>query len=483
MASWFLQSRVLSGAAVLACVLCVAGLALLRAAGNPLAVGVSEHSVVESRPVSLRAAYQTRPVQFPLKVSANNRYLIDSADNPILLAGDAAWSLIAQLTREDVDLYLNDRQARGFNAILVNLIENKFAENAPANAYGDQPFLRKGDFGTPNEAYFKHAEWVIQRAAEHGMLVLLAPCYSGADDGAEGWYREMQANGVEKLREYGRFLGTRFGRYQNIVWVDNGDLNPPERDLVQAIAQGLHEADPNALQTSHNGTGTAGADLWPKAAWLTLNNVYTWGPVFTEARKQYLRAPTMPFILIESQYENGPDITTRRLRGQAYQALLTGASGQVFGNSPIWYFDGVDFFHAPPGWRKALDGEGSRSMARLTDLFRRLRWQDLVPDVNNRFLVRGQSDDQLRNVAARNADGSMAVIYLSDDRQITLKMGPLAGRRVRAVWWDPVGGESFQAQLSPFIAGDTERFRPNRSNAGGDHDWVLLLEEEDNHDR
>ena len=77
----------------------------------------------------------------------------------------------------------------------------------------------------------------------------------------------------------------------------------------------------------------------------------------------------------------------------------------------------------------------------------------------------------------------MAVVYLSDARQITLKMGPLAGMRVRAVWWDPVGGGIFQAQGSPFIAGDTERFRPDRSNAGGDYDWVLLLEEEDDHDR
>ena len=65
--------------------------------------------------------------------------------------GNAAWSLIAQLTREEVDLYLDDRRARDFNTILVSLIEAKFATNAPANAYGEPPFLTPGTMARPTK--------------------------------------------------------------------------------------------------------------------------------------------------------------------------------------------------------------------------------------------------------------------------------------------------------------------------------------------
>ena len=38
---------------------------------------------------------------FPLRIPAGKRHLEDAAGQPFLLHGDAAWSLIAQLTRED----------------------------------------------------------------------------------------------------------------------------------------------------------------------------------------------------------------------------------------------------------------------------------------------------------------------------------------------------------------------------------------------
>lgn len=89
---------------------------------------------------------------FPLRIAAGRRYLEDAAGQPFLLHGDTAWSLIAQLRREDAATYLRDREARGFNAILVNLIEH-FSSRPPANDYGHQPFLTPGDFTTPGEDY------------------------------------------------------------------------------------------------------------------------------------------------------------------------------------------------------------------------------------------------------------------------------------------------------------------------------------------
>jgi hypothetical protein len=49
-----------------------------------------------------------------------------------------------------------------------------------------RPFVMRGDFTIPNEAYIDHADVVLQRAAAGGFLVLLAPCFAGISGGEEG---------------------------------------------------------------------------------------------------------------------------------------------------------------------------------------------------------------------------------------------------------------------------------------------------------
>jgi hypothetical protein len=437
------------------------------------------NNVERARPSTLAPPPSRPAVKFPLRVAPNRRFLEDSEGKPFLVKGDSAWSLVTQLKREDVDVYLRDRRSRGFNTILVSLIEHYFATHAPANAYGDQPFMTPGNFDTPNEAYFSYADWVIQRAYDEGFLVLLAPSYAGASGGHEGWYREMVANGTAKLRDYGRYVGRRYSRFPNIIWVENGDYNPPKKELARAVAEGIHETDPSALHTAHNATGTPGIDLWATEPWLQLNNVYTWGPIFPDARAQYLWTPRFPFILIESKYENEPGIAPQRLRAQAYQALLTGAAGHVFGNYPIWYFDGTsDYPGVPSGWRKALPSVGARSMSHLHGLFAHLPWQDLKPDVDNTFLVTGQGTGHGRAVAALAGDRSTAVVYIPDDRTIRLNLSRLAGRHLRARWFDPSNGAIFDVAGSPLQIDGIQRFRPSVKNAEGAGDWVLLLDVE-----
>jgi hypothetical protein len=70
----------------------------------------------------------------------------------------------------------------------------------------------------------------------------------------------------------------------------------------------------------------------------------------------------MPFFLIESAYENEHDATSQRLRTQAYHAVLSGAADQVFGNNPIWHFDGPGLFPLQVTWRDALGSRGAQSM-------------------------------------------------------------------------------------------------------------------------
>src|SRR5262249_50878055 len=81
------------------------------------------------------------PALTPLQTGATGRFLVDGSGTPLLLKGDAAWSLISATTFSEADQYLADRQSRGFDMVLVNLVEHKFAPNAPADLAGDFPFF------------------------------------------------------------------------------------------------------------------------------------------------------------------------------------------------------------------------------------------------------------------------------------------------------------------------------------------------------
>ncbi|HLO75452.1 MAG TPA: DUF4038 domain-containing protein, partial [Magnetospirillum sp.] len=261
--------------------------------------------------------------RFPLTVAPSGRFLVDAVGTPFLLCGDAAWSLVAELTREDAEIYLEDRRARGFNAVLASVVEHHFSTHPPTNAYGQQPFLMPGDFSTPNDAYFRHLDWLVRRAGEKGLLVMLAPAYLGIGGGEQGWYAEMAANGPERLRQYGHYLGSRYRDAANILWVHGGDYDPPDRALVAAVAEGIREVAPNGLHTIHGAPETVVDEYWREAApWLQLNSLYTYRPVAAKASAAYDRAQTIPFILLESAYENEHGTTARDLRAQAYQALL-----------------------------------------------------------------------------------------------------------------------------------------------------------------
>jgi hypothetical protein len=383
---------------------------------------------------------------------------------------------MAQLTREEVDIYFRDRRGRGFNTVLVSLIEHRFSTNPPNNAYGQPPFLIPGDYGTPNEEYFTHADWVLRRSAENGYLVLLVPSYLGVSGGPEGWYREMAANGEAKLRGYGRYLGRRYRDFSNILWVHGADYNPPDRNLVRAIAGGIRELDPRALHSAQCAQETSAAEFWRGEPWLTVNSIYTYKPVFAAALRQYARPEHMPFFLIESAYENEQGITEQRVRTQAYQAVLSGAAGQIFGNNPIWHFDGPGLYPAPVTWQQAMASEGSRSMTHLRNLLTAVPWWLLKPDLGNIFLTDGIGSGYDRAVAAVAADRSFAIVDLPNLRSIALDLTQLAGPRVGARWYDPANGRFTDVGGSPFQPVASLRLRPEAKNSAGFEDWALILE-------
>ena len=342
--------------------------------------------------------------------------------------------------REDADKYLADRQRRGFNTILVSLIEHRFSRNAPRNFYKHAPFGEGGNFSSPNEAYFADADWILERARERGLLVLLTPAYLGANGDDQGWYREMQAAGPDILKSYGRYVGQRYRHFRNIIWVQGGDYDPPEKKLVNAIAEGIRETNPSALQTMH-AAGEANVLLrWGGEKWLDIDTVYTYGNVAEAVLKRYLTKPERPFFFIEGIYEGEHNSTEQSLREIAYDAVLSGAGGQVFGNNPVWHFSGSGLFDQSMSWQEALSSRGAQSMTHLKAFFDTIAWWSLEPE-QGKLLVAPNPPLPGYAIGSRSADGNLAVIYLSDRSSVTLNKAALSPATQYARWFDPSSGQ------------------------------------------
>lgn len=411
------------------------------------------------------------PGLFPLRVSADGGSLTSDDGRPFLLHAEAAWSLIAQPDTAGAMRYLADRQRRGVDAVLVNLIEHQYADNAPRDAAGDAPFSTPGDFSTPDETYFAHADAVIDAAASQGIAVLLTPSYLGFGGGSEGWFQEMQALPPAKCRSYGDFLGRRYAGRHNIIWVWGGDYTPPSgspgESCMMAIRDGILAAEPGVLATGHWDPESTSRDEPAFVDSIQLVGVYTYFPDLPMCRTARAAVPRMPVFLIETCYEHEtirscPD-TTADVRRRQWWGLLGCGAGEIAGNNPIWKFGS--------GWPQQLGSPVSLGEARLAAIARQVAWQALALDDGLVSAGRGSGDAEV--AAARTADGRQALIYLppAAASTITVELGRLNGA-VTAVWHDPAADHSVAA--GDGLTG-SHAFTTPGANTGGDADWVLVL--------
>jgi Protein of unknown function (DUF4038)/Putative collagen-binding domain of a collagenase len=417
---------------------------------------------------------------YPLKLSANRRYLVDQRGRPFLIVGDSPQALIGNLDLSDAASYIADRSSAGFNSLLIDLLCAKYTgcRDDGTTYDGIKPFTTPGDLATPNPAYFKRAAAVVQLAAKAGIVVFLDPIETG------GWLPVLLSNGVEKDYEYGQFLARRFRSFSNIVWWSGNDFqswsDPSDDAVALAVARGIKSVAPSALQTvelNYNDSGSLDDSRWQP--YIGLDAAYTYLPTYARVLKEYDRA-RMPVFLGEAGYEfeqnsgaisYGDPVTLRR---QEYWSVLSGADGQFYGNHYTWQF--------ASGWKSHLDTLGSTDIGYLVRLFDGIPWYRLVPDQAHRivtagygtFETSGSVDSSDYVTTAATPDGTLALSYLPAGGRITVDMSRFAGP-VHAHWYDPAAGTYQITSGSPFPNSGAVSFTSPGTNAGGDPDWVLVL--------
>lgn len=433
---------------------------------------------------------------FPLKISVNGRYLIDQNNAPFLIVGDSPQGLIGRLSESDAERYFADREVYGFNtAGWIDVLCG--GPDYPTNTYATTPdglrpfngFLAGGgdythyDLSEPNEAYFTRLDHIIQIAAKHKQAVFLDPIET------IGWLPVLRNNGLKAARKYGEYLGKRYRRYKNVMWISGNDFNnwttPSDDDLVQAVAQGIRSEASDQLQTVELHVRSSSSFDDPRWRLLVdLNGTYTYSPTYIQMLHSYNQTPVGPTFLMEAHYEledvgDPPDSGTPSvLRRQEYWTMLSGGMGLFYGNAFTWSFKN--------GWQAHIDTAGVEQLRIWKTFFSSLPWQELVPDQNHLLLIQGVGNygtvltrvsESDYATAAATSDGTVAVIYIPTVRTITVNLSVLKAP-VRARWFDPTIGDYQVVPGSPFAGAGSRHLLPPGKNHDGDGDWVLLLDAE-----
>ena len=434
--------------------------------------------------------------RYPLKISGTNpRILVDQNGVPFLMVGDSPHSLFTNLSSADAAAYLADRAARGVNSLWVNLLCVRPVEGRPDGSLvsGTKPFTsmihgtRYYDLTTPNEAYFAHVDDVIRMAEKDGILVMIDPLETA------GLLQTALANGPARCRAYGRYLGNRYKDFPNIVWLNGNDFqkwkDPGADVVILSVARGIKDEDPSHLQTIElNYQASCSLDDPNWASIVGLNLAYTYYATYAEVLHCYHQSAKIPVFMGEANYEyernqdedgGSPHV----LRMQEYWTMLSGATGQLYGNKYIWRF--------LPDWRSHLDSPGMVQLGSMANLLKSRKWYDLVPDQRHAFVTagygrfistgppatpaRGRFADNNYVTAALTLDGTLGMAYLPQGGTITVAMDKLQNG-ITARWFDPTDNEFRAIAGSPSSHRCTRRFTSPGKNSAGDPDWVLVFE-------
>ncbi|MDQ6814899.1 MAG: glycoside hydrolase family 140 protein [Bacteroidota bacterium] len=425
-----------------------------------------------------------------LKVSDNKRYLVTADNKPFFWLGDTGWELFHRLTREEADKYLKNRAEKGFTVIQAVALAELDGLHVP-NAYGELP-LENDDPARPREAYFQHVDYIINKANELGLYIGLLPTW-GDKIFKDRWGAGPEIFTIDNAKIYGKWIGNRYKNRKNIIWILGGDRVPDERAkaIWRSMAAGIEEGvggHDKAIMTFHpqpNEVYEGGSSAYfHNDEWLDLNMLQTGhcreNNIWDRIEAVYNKTPAKPVLDGETLYEDHPvcfnakDLGTSSaydIRKHAYIDVFAGACGHTYGCHDVWQMYAAD--RAPVNgphfpWYVAIDLPGAGQMKYLRQLMESRPMLDRVPDQS---LIKDALGANNRIQATRGKE--YLFVYTTEGKPITVNMGKISGKEVKAFWYNPKNGES--KDIGRFPNTGQQMFTP--SSTGYGNDWVLVLED------
>ncbi|MEM9833043.1 MAG: glycoside hydrolase family 140 protein [Bacteroidota bacterium] len=412
-----------------------------------------------------------------LKVSENQRYLTQEDGTPFFWLGDTAWELFHRLDREEATNYLRNRADKGFTVIQAVVLAELDGLHDP-NPYGHTPLV-DDDPAQPNEDYFTHVDFIVNKAEELGLYIGMLPTWG--DKFNLRWGVGPEVFNPQNAYTFGKFLGNRY-RDKPIVWILGGDRIPEEEEdfaIIRQMANGLKEGDGGThLMTYHPMGGRNSAEFFHQDNWLDFNMFQSGHgkkniPNYEVNLGNLQRTPLKATLDGEPNYEDHPVnwkpengwFDEADVRQAAYWNMLSGGLGHTYGDHNIWQMwqpgrEPVSSARTP--WYEALDHPGAFQMGYLRVLFESRPFTSLQPDSS----IVTENNPSIR---AAQGDG-FAIIYLPQNPTVDIDLSQMQGKRFQAWWFDPRSGDSINI-------GKFKRNAYTLRTPSGNKDWVLVVDD------
>ena len=397
----------------------------------------------------------------PVKVSENGRYFVDQNAKPIFWLGTTQWELFHGFTQDEAKRIIDKSKSAGFSVIQVML--TGVGDGTKPNVYGQKPWLTNDPL-TPNEAYFKNVDSVLQMVGDENLIVVVTV------------YHQTLRKFItaEKARRWAKWVGHRYRNVPNIVWSLVPEAKESYLPITRDLAVGLREGDGgNHLITVHPDPSPYSSSFLHTEDWLDFNTIQTWNAVkliYPMVTYDYNLKPIKPVVMAEGAYEAGTeysfDVTPLWVRRQAYYSYLAGGY-HAYGHNDSWRVPLL------PTWKQALDAPAVAQMSVLKKTFlARNQWWFMVPDQSlfesggrisdaqlpieiktdkeRSAYVRGlgpyvtggkPGPNELLHLAARHKDGQWAMLYLADNASFSVNLSKLIAPKLNLFWVNPITGE------------------------------------------
>ncbi len=434
--------------------------------------------------------------QRPITVSENGHYLQYADGRPFFYQGDTAWELFHRLDREQADLYLRNRAAKGFNVIQAVALAELDGVDVP-NAYGHLPLTDRDPSrpavkdGEQND-YWDHVDYIVRRANELGLYIGLLPTWGRYWNDGGPIFNERNAEA------YGRFIAERY-KDADVIWILGGDRNPDnghKQAIIRAMARGIRGVDTRHLITFHP-TGWQTSSRWFHGdAWLDFNGRQSGHNQRYNSNEQILddfrRTPAKPIIDIEPLYEDHPlefrpdedgHSISWDVRRVLYWSVFYGSAGITYGHHSVWQMYDPSVGRSPINrplmpWREAINQPGASQVIHLRRLIESRPYFSRIPAPD--FIIPAEvasaepGAGRYRFVATMDSDGSWAMVYAPIGRTFSVRGDMLRCERITAWWYDPRTGK---AEKIGAIDNDGSPLTFTPPVSGEAQDWVLVLDD------
>lgn len=425
-----------------------------------------------------------------LRVSENGRYLLQGKE-PFFWLGDTAWLMLQKLNEEEMRTYLRNRKEKGYNVIQTVLVHTLPGASESGCS------LAPGIKNVTEASYWDFADMAINMAEEMGLYLGLLPSWGSlVKDGV------LNKNNIT---EYAEFLGRRFQKYSNIIWILGGDVRGDDgKDVYPLEAEILRQYNPERLITYHP-FGRTSSSLWfHEAQWLDFNmfqsghrrydqaSLGEWDDnggketFFGEDNWRYVERDhsygiMKPTLDAEPSYEgipqglhnpHNPYWEEWDVRRYAYWSVFAGAAGHTYGSNAIMQFykesEGKGAYGVRESWQDAMHHPGAAQMRYLKELMESVDFVNGRPD--DKLLLYGQKERYHRIAVFAGEDYVLCYDY--SGAQFLLDLSRYMDRAVDAYWMNPQDGTySYITTLK----GVRKWLASPVARKGKANDWVLVL--------